>query len=72
MDATTFDCTGGKYVYYVVPSSVGVPEFWVGGLKNSDVVIYNANVTNASGGTTTYQFMRLTNIQTGILSIQFK
>ena len=72
MDATTFDCTGGKYVYYVVPSSVGVPEFWVGGLKNSDVVIYNANVTNASGGTTTYQIMRLTNIQTGILSISFK
>lgn len=72
MDATTFDCTGGKYVYYVVPSSVGVPEFWVGGLKNSDVVINNANVTNASGGTTTYQIMRLTNIQTGILSIQFK
>lgn len=72
MDATTFDCTGGKYVYYVVPSSVGVPEFWVGGLKDSDVVIYNANVTNASGGTTTYQIMRLTNIQTGILSIQFK
>lgn len=72
MDATTFDCTGGKYVYYVVPSSVGVPEFWVGGLKNSDVVIYNANVTNASGGTTTYQIMRLTNIQTGVLSIEFK
>ena len=72
MGATTFDCTGGKYVYYVVPSSVGVPEFWVGGLKNSDVVITNANVTNASGGTTTYQIMRLTNIQTGVLSIEFK
>lgn len=72
MSETTFNCTGGKYVYYVVPSSVGVPEFWVGGLKNSDVVITNANVTNASGGTTTYQIMRLTNIQTGILSIQFK
>lgn len=72
MGATTFDCTGGKYVYYVVPSSVGVPEFWVGGLKNSDVVITNANVTNASGGATTYQIMRLTNIQTGVLSIQFK
>lgn len=72
MGATTFDCTGGKYVYYVVPSSVGVPEFWVGGLKNSDVVITNANVTNASGGTTTYQIMRLTNIQTGVLSVQFK
>lgn len=72
MGATTFDCTGGKYVYYVIPSSLGVPEFWVGGLKNSDVVITNANVINASGGTTTYQIMRLTNIQTGVLSIQFK
>lgn len=72
MGATTFDCTGGKYVYYVVPSSVGVPEFWVGGLKNSDVVITNANVINASGGTTTYQIMRLKNIQTGVLSVQFK
>lgn len=33
MGATTFDCTGGKYVYYVIPSSLGTPEFWVGGLK---------------------------------------
>lgn len=72
MGATTFDCTGGKYVYYVIPSSLGTPEFWVGGLKNTDVVTTSATVTNASGGTTTYQIMRLTNIQTGILSIQFK
>ena len=33
MGATTFDCTGVKYVYYVIPSSLGTPEFWVGGLK---------------------------------------
>ena len=72
MGATTFDCTGGKYVYYVIPSSLGTPEFWVGGLKNTDVVTTSATVTNASGGSTTYQIMRLTNIQTGILSIQFK
>lgn len=72
MGATTFDCTGGKYVYYVIPSSLGVPEFWVGGLKNTDVVITNANVTNASGGSTTYQIMRLANIQTGVLSVEFK
>lgn len=72
MGATTFDCTGGKYVYYVIPSSLRVPEFWVGGLKNTDVVITNANVTNASGGSTTYQIMRLANIQTGVLSVEFK
>ena len=33
MGATTFDCTGGKYVYYVIPDGLGTPEFWVGGLK---------------------------------------
>lgn len=72
MGATTFDCTGGKYVYYVIPSSLGVPEFWVGGLKNTDVVTTSATVTNASGGSTTYSIMRLANIQTGVLSVQFK
>lgn len=72
MGATTFDCTGGKYVYYVIPSSLGTPEFWVGGLKNTDVVTTSATVTNASGGSTTYSIMRLANIQTGVLSVEFK
>lgn len=72
MGATTFDCTGGKYVYYVIPSPLGTPEFWVGGLKNTDVVTTSATVTNASGGSTTYSIMRLANIQTGVLSVQFK
>lgn len=72
MGATTFDCTGGKYVYYVIPSSLGIPEFWVGGLKNTDVVTTSATVTNASGGSATYSIIRLANIQTGVLSVQFK
>ena len=72
MGATTFDCTGGKYVYYVIPSSLGTPGFWVGGLKNTDVVTTSATVTNASGGRTTYSIMRLANIQTGVLSVEFK
>jgi hypothetical protein len=72
MGATTFDCTGGKYVYYAIPSSLGTPEFWVGGLKNTDVVTTSATVTNASGGSTTYSIMRLANIQTGVLSVEFK
>lgn len=72
MGATTFDCTGGKYVYYVIPSSLGTPEFWVGGLKNTDVVTTSATVTNASGGSATYSIIRLANIQTGVLSVAFK
>lgn len=72
MGATTFDCTGGKYVYYVIPEVLGTPEFWVGGLKNTDISVGNISVTNASGGSARYLIMRLANIQTGVLSVQFK
>ena len=72
MGETTFDCTGGKYVYYVIPDVLGTPEFWVGGLKNTDISVGNISVTNASGGTARYLIMRLANIQTGVLSVQFK
>lgn len=72
MGATTFDCTGGKYVYYVIPDRLGTPEFWVGGLKNTDISVGNITVTNASGGSARYLIMRLANIQTGVLSVEFK
>lgn len=72
MGATTFDCTGGKYVYYVIPDVLGIPEFWVGGLKNTDINVGNITVTNASGGSARYLIMRLANIQTGVLSVEFK
>lgn len=72
MGATTFDCTGGKYVYYVIPDKLGTPEFWVGGLKNTDINVGNITVTNASGGSARYLIMRLANIQTGVLSVEFK
>lgn len=72
MRATTFDCTGGKYVYYVIPHELGTPEFWVGGLKNTDINVGNITVTNASGGSARYLIMRLANIQTGVLSVEFK
>ncbi len=72
MGATTFDCTGGKYVYYVIPDVLGTPEFWVGGLKNTDINVGNIPVTNASGGSARYLIMRLANIQTGVLSVEFK
>lgn len=72
MGATTFDCTGGKYVYYVIPDELGTPEFWVGGLKNTDISVGDITVTNASGGSARYLIMRLANIQTGVLSVEFK
>lgn len=72
MGVTTFDCTGGKYVYYVIPDVLGTPEFWVGGLKNTDINVGNITVINASGGSARYLIMRLANIQTGVLSVEFK
>lgn len=72
MGATTFDCTGGKYVYYVIPDVLGTPEFWVGGLKNTDIKVGSITVINASGGSARYLIMRLANIQTGVLSVEFK
>lgn len=68
-----FDCTGGKYPYYVIPTSIASGlEWWVGGLKNTNVNSSVITLTNASGATESYTVFRLNNIQTGVLSIQFK
>lgn len=73
MESTNFDCTGGKYPYYVIPANVynGL-QVWVGGLKNTDITVTDMTVTNASGSSQAYKVIRLTNIQTGVLSIEFK
>lgn len=73
MESTKFDCTGGKYPYYVIPANVynGL-QVWVGGLKNTDITVTDMTVTNASGYSQAYKVIRLTNIQTGVLSIEFK
>lgn len=73
MRSTNFDCTGGKYPYYVIPADVynGL-QVWVGGLKNTDITVTDMTVTNASGSSQAYKVIRLTNIQTGVLSIEFK
>lgn len=73
MEATIFDCTGGKYPYYVIPSDIYTGlEVWVGGLKNSDITVTDITLTNDEGASKAYKVVRLTNIQTGILSIEFK
>lgn len=74
MEKTKFDCTGGKYIYYIIPSNIygnGV-DFWVNGFKNNDVVVTDMQVTNSYNVTATYKVMRLNNIQTGILEVEFK
>ena len=73
MESTKFDCTGGKYPYYVIPANVYKDlQVWVGGLKNTDITVTDMTVTNASGSSQAYKVIRLTNIQTGVLYIEFK
>lgn len=74
MGKTTFDCTGGKYIYYIIPFDIygeGV-SFWINGFKNTDVIVYDMEITNGKNVTETYKVMRLNNIQTGILKVEFK
>lgn len=73
-NARTYDCTGGKYPYYIIPSSQYDPstfKCWVGGLRNTDLVVTTQTVTNSSGYTTSYAVIRLGTLQTGVLSIRF-
>lgn len=74
MSTTKFDCTGGKYPYYVIPKSVYNPniEFWIGGLKNTDLVTEDVVVITDTGLEITYTTIRLNNIQNGILPIEIK
>lgn len=74
MGKTSFDCTGGKYIYYIIPADVygsGV-EFWVNGFKNTDITVTDFTVTNSWGVSANYKVMRLNNKQTGILEVEFK
>ncbi len=71
--STRFDCTGGKYPYYILPASLAADiEFWVGGLRNTDWQSETRPLTNASGHTEPYVIYRLNRIQTGVLNIEIK
>lgn len=72
-DSIQFDCTGGKYPYYILPTSmVANIEFRVGGLRNSDWIEEVRDVTNASGYTESYTIFRLNSIQTGVLKLEVR
>lgn len=71
--STVFDCTGGKYPYYILPTSmVSGIQFWIGGLRNTDWKEETREVTNAFGHKESYTIYRLNNIQTGVLIIEVK
>ena len=71
--STVFDCTGGKYPYYILPTSMvtGI-QFWIGGLRNTDWKEETREVTNAFGYKESYTIYRLNSIQTGVLNIEVK
>lgn len=71
--STAFDCTGGRYVYYILPTSLtsGI-QFWIGGLRNTDWSQETRQLTNTSGHTESYTLFRLNNLQTGVLNIEVK
>lgn len=71
--STVFDCTGGKYPYYILPTSmVSGIQFWIGGLRNTDWAEETREVTNAFGHKESYTIYRLNSIQTGVLNIEVK
>ena len=70
---TVFDCSGGKFPYYILPTSmVSDIQFGIGGLRNSDWIEEIREITNAYGYTESYTIFRLNSIQTGVLNIEVK
>lgn len=62
----TFDCSGGKYFYFAIPTSLcnGI-QFKVGGLSFSAFEIETIDLTNSYNYTIKYNVYRSSNIQTG-------
>ena len=62
----TFDCSGGKYFYLIIPTSLcsGI-SFTIGGLAFSGFDIKTIDITNQYNYTTSYNIYRVNDIQTG-------
>lgn len=62
----TFNCSGGKYFYFVIRTDYcsGI-KFKVGGLAFSDMKVETRNVVNAQGYPQSYNIYRVNNIQNG-------
>lgn len=61
-----FNCTGGKYFYFAIPSALcsGI-KFTIGGLTNSDFIITNVDIVNQYGYMVNYNVYRINSIQNG-------
>lgn len=73
MGKATFNCTGGKYPYYIIPEELltGI-EVWINGFRNTDIDISDLEVTNDYNVSKNYKVIRLNTIQTGVLTIEYK
>lgn len=62
----TFNCSGGKYFYFVIPTEYcsGI-SFKVGGLAFSDMQSSDITLTNESGASVACRVYRSKNLQTG-------
>jgi hypothetical protein len=60
----TFDCSGGKYIWFCYPETWGDGEFWVNGLRTTFVKFVHS-FTNANGYTEDYSCFRSLYIQNG-------
>lgn len=70
---TKFDCTGGKYPYYIIPTSLANNvTFYINGFANSNWSTEVKDVTNNYGYSESYTIYRLNTIQTGILNIEVR
>ena len=67
IQSRTLDASGGKYLYFIMPTSFGcnTSKFKIGGLFNSDWQVTTRSFVNASGYAESYMIFRSTNIQTG-------
>jgi hypothetical protein len=61
----TFDCTGGRYIFFAWPATWGTPTFTVNGLVDTSWVNAVVSHTNASGYTCNYHTWRSLNLLNG-------
>jgi len=60
----TYDCTGGKYIWFCYPSSWGLATFWVNGFPTTFLLTVQ-NFTNQYGYTESYNTYRSLLLQQG-------
>ena len=61
----SYDCSGGKYFYYMYPTYMGHATFKVQGLPNSSIIERVCNFTNQYGHTEQYYVYRSEYVQNG-------